>query len=542
MDSEVENLQFEVKAALFQLTTDQLMQISDFLEISGTNRGNIVGKTRNALVSLIIQYVERDELSELEDEGMSELLSLMDMIKTLQEASKNNTPEKDNEEQEKLKRELQQLKLMVQQKETEMQEQANRTIKSIVTNETVPVHTAPAHANSPPWRKDYKISGQIGEPGQKDRLTFSSLARQIENGLSKGYPESEIVDAVIRAIVPGLQLRSYLEGKSDLSLPTLRRILRSHYQERSATELYKQLTTEVQGNKETPQNFLIRAMDLRQKILFASQEAESSLKYDPALVQSMFMHTVLTGLQNDSIKTDLQPYLLQPTTSDELLLERLNMACANEKERQDKKRQTTPQRHTGVHAVQSSDASGDKECTARQSIVTLPPDVLSDLKEIKADIVLLKDLKAEVSQIRESIHKTETTPKMYPPASKETDYGAANHPSYFQPQYAAWNKESATAFHQPGGPLQEYRAAGGPRLMTGAAQFQQRFASQRYPMPCPRPRCHVCQLRGEEYCQHCYRCGSSEHFRAGCRGYRGLPSAGRESTLNEERLPQRDRE
>ncbi len=118
------------------------------------------------------------------------------------------------------------------------------------------------------------------------------------------------MDAVIRAIVPGLQLRSYLECKSDLSLPTLRRILRSHYQERSAIELYKQFTTEVQNNKETPQNFLIRVMGLRQKILFASQEAESNLKYDPVLVQSMFIHSILTGLQNDNIKSDLQPYLL----------------------------------------------------------------------------------------------------------------------------------------------------------------------------------------------------------------------------------------
>lgn len=136
-----------------------------------------------------------------------------------------------------------------------------------------------------------------------------------------------------------------------MSLPTLRRILRSHYQERSATELYKQLTTEVQSNKETPQNFLIRAMDLRQKILFASQEAESSLKYDPALVQSLFMHTVLTGLQNDNIKTDLQPYLLQTSTSDELLLERLNIACANEKERQEKKRQTVKTNHCALSPV-----------------------------------------------------------------------------------------------------------------------------------------------------------------------------------------------
>ena len=66
---------------------------------------------------------------------------------------------------------------------------------------------------------------------------------------------------------------------------------------------------------------MISPMDLRQKIPFTSQEVESSLKYDPALVQRLFMHTVLTGLQNNNIKSDLQPYLLQTNTLDELLLE-----------------------------------------------------------------------------------------------------------------------------------------------------------------------------------------------------------------------------
>ncbi len=115
-------------------------------------------------------------------------------------------------------------------------------------------------------------------------------------------------------------------------------------------------------------------MDLRQKILFASQEAESNLKYDPVLVRSMFMHSILTGLQNDNIKSDLQTYLLQPTTSDELLLERLNIACGHEKERQNKRRQTPPQKPAGMHMVQSSDSNGDRTQTAQQQTVTLPPD------------------------------------------------------------------------------------------------------------------------------------------------------------------------
>ncbi len=396
--------------------------------------------------------------------------------------------------------------------------------------------------NSFTWRKDYKISGQIGEPGQKDRLTFSSLARQIENGFSRGYSETEIVDAVIRAIVPGLQLRSYLEGKSNLSLPTLRRILRSHYQERSATELYKQLTTEVQNNKETPQNFLIRVMDLRQKILFASQEAESNLKYDPVLVQSMFMHSILTGLQNDNIKSDLQPYLLQPTTSDELLLERVNIACGHEKERQNKRRQTPPQKPAGMHMVQSSDSNGDRTHTAQQQTVTLPPDVLSDLKGLKADMVLLKDLKIEMAQIRESIQRTEHPTGWNSPVNMEMDREAAQHPMNSQPQSAPWIIESTAALHQNSRLVPDYRGGACPRRVVAPAQFQQRFAPQRYSMPRPRPRCFGCQQRGEEYCQHCYKCGSDEHFRAGCRRYQGQPDMVREAPLNREWLPPRDRE
>lgn len=75
----------------------------------------------------------------------------------------------------------------------------------------------------------------------------------------------------------------------------LRQILCSHYQEKNVTELYQQHTAESQHAKEAPQDFLICVHDTRQEILFASQEDESDLKYDLALVQYMFLQTVLTG-------------------------------------------------------------------------------------------------------------------------------------------------------------------------------------------------------------------------------------------------------
>ena len=69
------------------------------------------------------------------------------------------------------------------------------------------------------FKRELKIVGQIGESGQKDKLSFVSKARQIDGALQKGYKPLEVVDAVVRSINPGMRLRSYLEGLESLTLP-----------------------------------------------------------------------------------------------------------------------------------------------------------------------------------------------------------------------------------------------------------------------------------------------------------------------------------
>ena len=43
------------------------------------------------------------------------------------------------------------------------------------------------------FKRELKIIGQIREPGQKDKLSFVSLVRQIEGALQKGYKPQEVV-------------------------------------------------------------------------------------------------------------------------------------------------------------------------------------------------------------------------------------------------------------------------------------------------------------------------------------------------------------
>lgn len=66
-------------------------------------------------------------------------------------------------------------------------------------------------------RGQFKISGQIWKPDQRDRISFSSLARQILTRLAQGYVESETVDGVIHSITPGMVLRSY-SSRPDIGL------------------------------------------------------------------------------------------------------------------------------------------------------------------------------------------------------------------------------------------------------------------------------------------------------------------------------------
>lgn len=541
--SEIEDLQLEVIQALCKLTKENLIDFCGLLGITAREPELILNKPRTVLITMISSHLQRDELGELEDQGLAELLYLKDKIQEYQdtgeltvrdslpqlEVLQVQTPQSelkdtvnqsndqviqqkkaDNEtdEQIKLAKEIEtlQLKLMLMQKQNENK-----------VHSGTPQVACTAHPQATnPWNKDFKISGQIGEPGQKDRLTFSSLARQIEHGLVKGFPEPEIVDAVIRAITPGMQLRSYLEGKANLSLPALRRILRCHYQEKSATDLYKQLSSEAQNNKETPQSFVIRALDLRQKILFASQESESGLKYDPVLVQSMFLHTVLTGLQNDNIKRDLQPYLELATVSDELLLEKLNIACACESERQDKRKALTPHR-IAVHSADTNESRTDKreKAPTSQSNSKVQPDLLAELKEMRSNMTILNDLKAEVSQIKDYMQKPQ------PQVQVDPSPGTVAQPMtvpFSMPPQMQWP-----------GPVYMYQ---NPKYSHVPPQRFSAPGSRR------KRRCFACQENKIDDCKHCYACGSDDHFLAGCR----MRGARQSRPLNERGLLQRDQQ
>ena len=69
-----------------------------------------------------------------------------------------------------------------------------------------------------PFRKELKIKGQIGEAGQKDKLTYFSLMHQIKQARLTGYTDQEVINVVISSMELDLALRTVLETTPNLTL------------------------------------------------------------------------------------------------------------------------------------------------------------------------------------------------------------------------------------------------------------------------------------------------------------------------------------
>ena len=462
MAVDLEELQLRLEKELCEVSQDTLIKLAVFFKFE---QGKYQAKSKLSLARSLRRHIE-EEVAQYEDEN--ECRSFLRKIRE----QLTEVTEKDSPEEQTMNKELEVLKIQLDNLEKDHQKQVEALQTKMEETELKASQVMTANVSKPitndlkqVLRREFKINGQIGEPGQKDKLTFVSLVRQIESALSKGYPEAEVTDAIITAITPSMQLRSYLETISNLTLPRLRAILRSHFQEKSATELYQQLTTIVQSPEESPQSFLIRALGLRQKVLFASTEAGVMIKYDENLVQGLFLHSLETGLHHEAVRTKLRPFLQQSDITDELLIEQLNLIVSTETERQ--KKFGRARKVNNVQAVKSITPDGEQPVEQEQSIKEKKVPIQGEL------VTAIKTVQAELAELRETLTNQQVKAKEHETSHKEDQVGRSR------------------------------------RL---CAKFQETNHVNR---------------------DHCFRCGSSDHFARGCKK--------RQNSGNGRWLPPRDR-
>ena len=443
----MEELQLLLEGKLYGLSEEKLVTVMQYLKME--NAG-VLGEAKSKRKTIQMIQKEIESQAAAGENGEALLLGLQKMMMEdmplLEQSDEEDSGEDEDllraakEEFENMQKAFQDM-LALQEKK--MKEAENKFLSlSKSSSGGKPLSQTGAGITVGPQNiiriKDFKISGTI--TNEKNRLPYSSLNKQIESALQKGYSEADIVDGVINSVAPTLHLRSYLESIQSLSLSQLRIILRSHYCEKSASEAYKELANCAQESNETPLNFVMRALKLRQQVLSSSQEPGSTIQYDQNLVQSVFINTIETGLIDESIRTRLRPILQQQILPDEQLIREVNLAMSSENERMSKlgaKKKVSKPINVNLGVENAAKQPGVEPKGRNDKI-------LAAIEALQADVNLLKE--------------SQNKPKPQ-----------TNQPSN-QPHYA---RKSA---------------------------------------------CQTCVSEGKEkQCQHCFICGSEEHFARGCK-------------------------
>ncbi len=202
----MEALQLEVDSLLCEARLEKLVQLVNFLKIKETVEGK-----RKLNVIKIIRHIVHTE-NKLTKPNMNEIVFLRDCIVFMRDtpppspsasrlSDSEETSQRDEQAIANLEKQLLDLK-------TSHQEQLDNVMKALeekkqsvkrpnIVNKDDKIEDSQVsksgntHAFS--LRHEFKISGQVGEPGQLDKLTYVSLIHQIDSGVEKGYREREIV-------------------------------------------------------------------------------------------------------------------------------------------------------------------------------------------------------------------------------------------------------------------------------------------------------------------------------------------------------------
>eukprot|EP00794_Sanderia_malayensis_P020651 gene20651-22689_t len=319
--SEVEELQIKLAGFIVPLTQDKLCELCVHFKIPEAEFEN---ETRLGLTTVLISKFEK-LISELKEEERESFLH--DCIAVVSQMGQGNSAE-----QEKIK-ELEANIAALKEKQQRELEAAKERLRAARNETGISSDGSNIASLKSMFRREFRIVGGLGPQGQKDNLSLMSLNRQIEEGLKKGYEEKEVIDGIIRCVSASLPLKDYIEAMRESGLETIKKILRAHFQEKNASELYTSLTNLVQNSTEEPQNFLLRAMNLREKVIFASKAGNAKVRYEPVQCQSMFLHAVETGLISTILRTRMRPHLQKPGVTDAELINELNIAVTEESER-----------------------------------------------------------------------------------------------------------------------------------------------------------------------------------------------------------------
>ena len=182
--------------------------------------------------------------------------------------------------------------------------------------------------------REFRMNGSISDDISKS-MKYLDICRQVADGQRKGYSEDEILSGLRRAISTG-SVKTYIDSQANVPLEEILLFLRSFLKERTPAELHNDLSQLVQLEGQEAIKFFMDAIQIRQLIVVGSQ-VEGNVTYDPRLVNSTFLHTIRTGLRDETVRAHMLPLLSDTNpVDDNTLIRELHRAVGESEERKKK--------------------------------------------------------------------------------------------------------------------------------------------------------------------------------------------------------------
>lgn len=352
IEEEIETLELEFEEVMYQSTTEHLQTFAQGIPLDEKYWKD---KRKTQIMKALRKNIE--------SAGGDDETKLLEILKSSISALK--TMQKDNPD-------------------VKVKKEKGDDFEDTKSGDVKPKPTELLNSQTSVLRRDFVIVGKLGDTSNEKDIGYLGIVRQMEEGIEKGYKEHEVVASVLKAIVPK-SLRTYLGMTKDLNIPKLSQVLRIHYKEKAATELYQELITMRQEKNEDATAFVVRALETREKILFASKE-EGAVQYEKKQVQKLFLSTIESGIEEE-IAGSIRPFLLKTEIEDVDLMHQVNLAQSKLKIRKQKLEPSVNKKVGKVASVGAEESS----------------EILKTLKEMKSSLASVGDLKKQVEDLQGEI-------------------------------------------------------------------------------------------------------------------------------------------
>lgn len=370
--------------------------------------------------------------------------------------------------------------------------------------------------------RQFKINGTIGDPGQKNCLSYSSLCFQIKQGEAQGYTISEIYTGVIRAIEAGNPFRDVLELESeDFSKEAFMKALRSHFMESDCNAVFNDLRKAVQKSSESAHKFFCRCVALKKKVL--STADAGGITFDEDNLTATFFKTLYTGLRQSNIRNELRQILMEGQISDSDLLLEVSQACANEEERL--RKMAEGERKVGINQL-TCDSDSDDEPSDESSLSSSSgPGQQSKKQQKKARKAARKSQNSSQNAQKEAQNSqnsqdTFSTAEVCKVTAALERLSAANERLTAEVNVLKGQLSANSTTNPLQNPSQNSMVSRSPTLTptsgnmpTTALNPHAQAFSRPYRTQTNRPiyLCTNCIANNSPYCRHCFKCSSDQH-------------------------------